>query len=254
MRDECAVPSRTAIQWRLLCASGLSVLILAAAGCKSPKVIRTYEYLINYDRMTRDYDPLASLVYMPTKGILGEYDALVIDEFSVGEQWVRDPERARAYGTQLRTLLANSLTSRCAFPEVLLSDEPGLLPRDGARALRMSGKITVFSMGSGWRRYFSYWYVFLQGGATDFQIEARLCDMSTGAMVMEFGDRRRHLGNTPWGPYIKTFNSDFVMKCTIKLTAYSLAEFLRDARREPENQAPDAAAAALPASSMYAME
>jgi len=43
---------------------------------------------------------------------------------------------------------------------------------------------------------------------------------------MEFVDRRRHLGNTPFGPNPCTLNSDFVMKVTIKETATCFARLI----------------------------
>ncbi len=196
------------------------------AGCSAPKTIRTYEYLTDYERMTERFEPLASLVYFPHRAGLDGYQALAIEELEIGGELVRDAKGAKAYARLFRTLLANRLRERGVFAGVLLDPGPEFKPYEAGRALRMEGKVTVFSLGSGWKRYFSYWNPFLQGGASDFQIEARFRDAVTGEVIMELADRRRHLGNTAWGPNMRTFNAEFVMKHTVHLTARCLADFI----------------------------
>ncbi|MDP6439322.1 MAG: hypothetical protein QGH74_06790 [Candidatus Brocadiia bacterium] len=196
--------------------------------------------------MTKRFDPLASLVYLPPDAGLDGYQALAINELEIGKGWARDAKAAKAYARLFRTLFANRLLERHVFRAVLLDPGPEFTPYESGRVLRMEGKVTVFSLGNGWKRYFSFWCPFLQGGATDFQIEARFRDAVTGEVVMEFADRRRHLGNTAWGPNMRTFSGEFVMKHTVQLTARSLADFIAEGP-VGESLPPKAVAPAQPA-------
>ena len=233
MRHDCVGSSLVLASLAIprLCALTMTLALLA--GCSAPRAIHTYEYLTDYERMTEQFDPLASLVYMPPDAGLDGYQALAINELEIGQGWVRDAKGAKAYARLFRTLFANRLLERQVFGAVLLDPGPEFTPYESGRVLRMEGKVTVFSLGNGWKRYFSFWYPFLQSGATDFQIEARFRDAVTGQVVMELADRRRHLGNTVWGPNIRTFNAEFVMKHTVQLTARCLADFIAEAPQAP---------------------
>lgn len=193
-------------------------------GCNSyPKPTRTYEYVELYGRMSDSMDPVISLVYLPPGTSLSEYRGCVVGNIAVGEEWVERPEVAQAYAMYLRMLLVEELREQGRFDKVT-SNPNESVPRP---ALRIEGMVTIFDTGSGTQRFFSYFLPFLQkGGATDFQVEGRIYNMDTGELAMEFVDRRRHLGNTPWLPNPGTFNDKFVMKHTVWETAHSLAMVL----------------------------
>ncbi len=96
--------------------------------------------------------------------------------------------------------------------------------------LRVDTTITRFYMGSGILRYFNYFLFFLPSGATDLQIEGRITRADTGALVCEFADRRRELGNTPWGPNPRNFHRNFAMTVTAAKTASAFAAFVNTVR------------------------
>jgi hypothetical protein len=206
----------------------LAALAVLAAGCRVPRATPTFEFVADYERMTRDYDPLVSLVYAPEDTALSEYEGLVIGDIAVGERWVEDRELVPGYATLFRVVLRNSLTEQTRFDFVTLDAESQDLEQSSDRILRLDGKVTRFDLGSGWLRYFGC-LVFLQVGASDLQIEARLTDQQTGKLVMELVDRRRGLYHTPFGPNPQTLRSGFVMRMTVRDTAASLARFLLDA-------------------------
>ena len=213
---------------RFSCAALLAALVCTALslGCSPPKAVETCEFLIHYERMTDRLDPLVSLAYMPPDSGVAGYRTLVIRSLDVGTQWVEQAEQAPPYLAYFRTMFAGSLAKRKVFEQVITHPDPLVLKHAPGPVLNMDARVTVFHLGSGWGRYFSYWLMFLSSAATDFQIEARLTDADTGKLVMEFADRRRHQGNTPFGPSPKTLRNDFVMNYTIRLTAGSLAELL----------------------------
>ncbi len=207
----------------------VGILVALLAGCSYPKPTRTYEFLINYDRMTDRFDPLLSLVYMPEGAKFADYEALIIGRMDVGRS-VKDPEKADQYATYFRWALQKRLARSQTFDFITL--DPDFSPSEDSqvRMLRLESKITRLSAGSGWKRYFG-WFLFLQAGASDFQIEGRFTDASSREPVMEFCDRRRHLYNTPWGPNPGTFKNERVMKITLGETAACLTEFIQQADR-----------------------
>jgi hypothetical protein len=197
------------------------VAAAAATGCSYPKAEHTYECIVNYERMTEEFDPVASLVYMPPGKKLSDYDVLFVDDITVGEYRIECPKEAPLYALRFRCTLKSQIAERKKFDLVTMDQKYG----EGTRpnVLRLSGKVTVFDKGHGWMRFF------LSQGATDFQVEARLTDEATGATVMEFVDRRRYLANTPFGPNIDTFDSDYVMRLTLKESAVCLANLISKA-------------------------
>ena len=203
----------------------LTLLIVAAAaagtGCSYPKAERTYECVVNYQRMTDRFDPVASLVYMPPGKKLSKYDILFVDDITVGEYRIECPKEAPLYALKFRCTLKSQIAQQKKFDLVTLDQEYGKGVRPNV--LRLSGKVTVFDKGHGWMRFF------LSSGATDFQVEARLTDEATGETVMEFVDRRRYLANTPFGPNPDTFDSDYVMRLTLKESAVCLANLINKA-------------------------
>jgi hypothetical protein len=209
------------------------VAIMLCTGCGTPDAVRTNEFITDQERMT-PADPLLSLVYLPDLGHLTLAEGIVIGSLAVGGERIEDPEQARVHTNLFRVMLFHELQK--ADAQVKESGERGFrtirreppahwerLPR---RTLRLDGHVSVFDMGSGSLRYFGG-LLFLGLGATDFQIEGRLTDRATGEVVMEFVDRRRHLGNTPFGPNTKNLSdSTFAMKVTALHTARSLAYML----------------------------
>jgi hypothetical protein len=201
----------------------IAVLAAMSVGCGGvPKPRRTYSEVVDYERMTNEYDPLVSLVYSDGKHKLNEYDTLYLVDFVVDDtDYVTDRQEAGAYARRLRLTLRNLLSDRDLFENVTVSDrywnsrKPGLL--------MMFATISVYDKGSGWSRFF-FW-----SGATDFQIECKFIDAATGDTVMELVDRRRHLGNTPFGPNIDTVKDHYVMKLTMKQTLVCMTEFLKKA-------------------------
>ena len=202
----------------------LAVLALTLAGCSYPEAIHTYEFLNDYDRMTDRFEPLLSLVYMPEGAEFSRYKGLIIGQVTLGERWVEEREKAQQYATYLRFMLRKRIFSTRKFDVGL-----GVGARSSPPELRLQAKITRFDMGSGWKRWASFALPFFQSGASDLQVEARITDAATGGLVLEFADRRRHLGNTPWGPNPKTLKDDYVMKLTLNQTAACLARFIEDA-------------------------
>jgi hypothetical protein len=203
----------------------VAALLLACIGCAGPPPpVQTFDFISDYARMTDEYDPALSLVYLPEPAKLTRYRRIVVADFTVGEHVEQDRESADAYALLFRILVKMAMTKSGAFEDVTLD-----VPVDVEQpACRIEGMITRFKRGSGWSRYFGG-LLFLGTGATDLQIEGRLVDCATGAVIMEFADRRRHLGNTPWGPNPRNLkDSDFAMNVTAKLTAEGLAIFLQD--------------------------
>lgn len=212
--------------WGRLVSIGLAALALAQAGCSYPKAVHTYEYLTKYDRMTGRFDPILSLVHMPQDAKFSSYDGMIIGHVSLGQHWVEDREKAQQYTTYFRCVAQKRLLRIHRFEVVALDPDFAQAQGDSSKLLLLEGKITKFDMGAGLARWLSFSLRIFNSGATDFQIEGRITDASTGDLVMEFADRRRHLGNTPWGPNPKTFNDDFVMKITIDQAAACLADFI----------------------------
>ncbi len=206
----------------LLC---LTVAVLAATGCGSvPKPKHTYGNVVDYERMTDHYDPMVSLVYSSGEHTLDEYHTLYIDGFEVQRgDLVEDYKKARHEGLRLRYTIIDELRQReDVFRTVTADDRYASIDKPGL--LVMKPKITVYETGSGWKRYF-----YMSSGASDFQFECKLVDAATGETVMELVDRRRFLGNTPWGPNPDALEDQFVMDLTLKQTAVSLANFLQKA-------------------------
>ncbi len=212
---------------RIALALAVAVGLLGAAGCGYPKAVPTYEFLTTYDRMDDSYEPLLSLVYVAQPTALNRYRGLIVGPVDVGEQWVESPAQARGYATYFRVVLRRELCDFGKFDFVSLDKDCEGKGASSARVLLLEGKITKFDMGSGTMRYFSYFIPFLQGGATDFQIEGRITEADTGRLVLEFVDRRRHLCNTPYGPNPSSFDGGFAMRVTAKETARCLAAFLK---------------------------
>lgn len=209
------------------------ILTTLIGGCLSyPQPEHTYEFVEQYNRMTDRLEPALSLVYMPPDASLSPYRNLIIGNIAVGETWIEDPTRAQRYATYLRMLMVRELRGNERFDLITLN--PG---RDFTRpTMRLEGKVTVFDTGSGTQRFFSYFLFFLQkGGATDFQVEGRIYDISSGELLMEFVDRRRHLGNTPYLPNPSTFNDEFVMKHTVWETSKAIANVLTATDEIPES-------------------
>ncbi len=199
-------------------------LIVAALlpGCRHPSVVPTYEYHHRYESMSDQYDPPVSLVLLKPGADLGSYTDIVVGEFTTGREWVRDAEMASQYaGIFFRKVLARELVESGHF-YVLFGPEY----RAGYPTAVIEGKITVFDTGSGLGRFLSPYLFFLQSAATDLQVEGRLRDAQSGDIVLEFADRRRFLGRTPWGPTFQTLNDDWAMKQTCMLTAGALADLL----------------------------
>ena len=217
---------------RVLLRTAFTILIAALAlqsGCSQPRAIATCEWVLDHERMTGRFEPQLSLVYMPEGVEPADYGTFVIGDIDVGGPWVEETDAARQYAIFFRGLLEQYLTRTGQF-ELVTRDLHYSPPEgDESRALRLDGKITVFDKGSGWMRWASFWLIFLQSGASDFQVEGTVRDVATGELILEFIDRRRHLGNTPFGPNPGTLNNDFVMKETIKQTARCFARFLWDA-------------------------
>lgn len=207
------------------------VAAAAATGCSYPQPEHTYEHVVNYQRMTDRFDPVASLVYMPPGKKLSSYDIMFVDDITVGEYRIECPEEAPLYALRFRCTLRSQIAERKKFDLVTLDQKYGKGTRP--RVLRLSGKVTVFDKGHGWLRFF------LSSGATDFQIEGRLTDEATGETVMEFVDRRRYLANTPFGPNPDTFDNDYVMRLTLKETAVCLANLIDKAHEGLPEETPE---------------
>jgi len=203
----------------------VALLLVTCVGCASPPAPEhTFDFISDYARMTDAHDPALSLVYLPEPAKLSRYRSIIISDFTVGEHVLKDRKAADSYALLFRMLVKIAVTKSGSFEHVALeapvdADQP---------ACRIEGMITKFKRGSGWSRYFGG-LLFLGTGATDLQVEGRLVDATTGAVIMEFADRRRHLGNTPWGPNPRNLkDGDFAMNVTAKLTADGLAFFLQD--------------------------
>lgn len=212
-------------------------LLVVLAGCRCPRAVHTYEYLSDYSEMVAEYEPLVSLVRVPEQTDLSAYRGVVIGPIEVGEEWVESRPEAISYATFMRVVLRNELAKLERFQFVEFDSLSDDADETLAGALRIDGKITKFDMGSGFMRYMSYFLWFLQSGATDLQIEGRITEADTGDVLVEFADRRRHLGNTPYGPNPANFRHGFAMHVTAKQAATCLARFI------------DAACEGLPATS-----
>jgi hypothetical protein len=214
----------------LLLVAGMLVCVLQVGCIHYPSPRHTYEFVTRYDRMTERFEPRISLVYVPADSSLSRYRNFIVGNVAVGKSWVENPVQAQRYATYLRMLLARELRRSETYETVALDPRQ---PFTGP-TMRLEGKVTAFDTGSGAMRFFSYFLFFLQSsGATDLQFEGRIYDTSTGQLLMEFVDRRRHLGNTPWLPNPKTFSDEFVMKHTVYETARELTAVMRRLGSEP---------------------
>ncbi len=214
--------------------NGLPVLlsiVLAAMhlGCSHPSAITTYDYHHRYDRMSDRFDPPVSLVYVDPGADLAIYRVMVVGEFDAGEGRVSDVETASRYaGVFFRQVLARELHETGDFYVSLDPDYRSEFP-----TAVIEGRITVFRTGWGIGRHLGFYFFPLQPAvATDLQVEGRIRDVRSGQVVMEFADRRRFMGNTPWGPTFKTLNAEWAMKQTCILTAVSLVELLGQLRED----------------------
>jgi len=208
--------------WHL---GALAALAMLQAGCSFPKPIRTYEFILHHDRMSDRFEPVVSLVYIAENVDLMRYQDLLIDPVTVGEEWVEDRPQAARYATYFRALLRKMLVESGRFHVVTL-DLGEALPTP---TLRLEAMVTKFDFGSGKLRYWGWFLPFFGSkAASDFQIEGRLSDAESGAVIIEFIDRRRHLGNTPFGPNPKTFRDDFVMKHTVRETVRAISVFIQE--------------------------
>ncbi len=200
-------------------------------GCSPPKAIETFEYHLNYDRMSEEYDPPVSLVKINPEAHLRMYKNVVVGKFEVGEGWVKDTEKAsHLAGTYFRQVLARELLESGSF---YVSLDPEFTAETPTAVFE--GKLTVFDPGSGSGRFLSYVFFFLQSvSAVDLQVEGRIRDARTEEVLVDFADRRKFLGHTPWGPTPNTLNDDWAMKQTCILTARALANLLAYLRGEQE--------------------
>jgi len=201
---------------------------LAAPGCSIPRPVHTYEYVTHYERMTDSYDPLCSLVYMPPNASLEGYRHILVGEIQVGKLFVESPQTAAGYATVLRTELCRQLAALGTFDTVGMAANPQAIAPQPHGSLLLEGMITRFSMGSGLLRYLSWFLPFLQSSATDLQFEGRIVEADTHRLVLEFVDRRRHLGNTPWGPNPQNFHKGFAMRVTTLEMAKCLAMLVKN--------------------------
>ena len=206
----------------------LMLAALALSGCSFPSAIHTYECVTAYDRMSDEYDPQVSLVYVPQRTSLSKYRGIIVGDVAVGSVWIESPEEARAYARVLRLYLSSHLTRLAKFEYVGLDkgDGPSQPRKELGNTLLLEGMVTRFDMGSGFLRYLSGLLFFLQAGATDLQFEGRLTEANTGKLVIEFVDRRRHLANTPFGPNPLSLRNGYAMKVTARETASCLATFI----------------------------
>jgi len=221
-------PGRRALR-RCPFLAALTACLVVLAGCGSyPKAVHTYEYLLNYDRMSEENDPLVSLVYLPDPHAFKHCAGITVGEITMGEGAAAACEDPDRYTMLMRALLVIRLTDCERFDTVGLdTGEPR--PPHGERPLyRLEGMITRFNHGSGWRRYWS-WFVFASGGATDVQFEGCIRNVDSGELVMEFADRRRFVGHTPWGPDPRTNGGEFAMNMTMQQMAAGFAHFIETA-------------------------
>ncbi len=207
------------------------VLCLLVQGCSPPEVVPTYEYVTDYERMEDCYEPLLSLAYVPHETDLSCYDGVIVGQVTVGEHWIEQRPQALAYAVLLRVLLQRELEAGQEFAAVASERQSREYLNCPGRWLRLEGMVTGCASGSGLMRYLSYYLLFLQSGATDFQVEGRILDDGTGELLVEFADRRRGLYNTPWGPNPKTLRDKFAMTATVRDTARAIAAFLHQARQ-----------------------
>jgi hypothetical protein len=198
-------------------------LAFALLGCHVPQPVRTYEYVTNYERMTDAYDPLVSRAYMPDPEVLGRYRAAVVGPVTVGDGWVESRQEALGCATYFRMSLRDHLVRLGMFDSVTFEAQGAL---SGPDALLVESMITKFDLGSGFGRYCSGLLGFFQSGATDLQVEGRIADARTGALLVEFVDRRRHMCNTAFGPNPRTLKKCYAMNVTVRETAECLAKFI----------------------------
>jgi len=212
-----------------------------SAGCMSPRarVDKTYEYHHRYDDMTDRYDPPISLVRVNSDFELSSYTHLVIGEFTAGGDGIYDLETANHYaGTYFRQVMAGEFTRKLFERELFgtpLFYKVELDPdfRSDSHTAVIEGKFTIFDPGSPGPRYLSAYLFFLQPiAAVDLQVEGRIRDANCGTTILEFADRRRFLGHTPWGPSHKTLNEEWAKKQTCLLTARSLVNLVLHLREK----------------------
>ncbi len=214
-------------RWRLLAAV---VMLAGVAGCSFPQPVPSYEVITQYDRMSDKYEPMVSLVYSPLPLDLKDYRGVIVGPVKLGATWIQSEEDAARYATYYRVCLLKELTALKTFEKVTFEDDPRDWGGSLQGVLRIDTTITRFYMGSGVLRYFSYFLFFLPSGATDLQIEGHITRADTGGLVCEFADRRRELGNTPWGPNPRNFHRTFAMTVTAAKTAAAFAAFVSTAR------------------------
>jgi hypothetical protein len=201
--------------------------VLASAGCSPPKAVRTYEFINAYGRMTEEYDPVVSLVYLPRPTNWARYRGIAIGHVAVGHELVADPDEAGSYATFFRLALREELLDLDKFDFVSLdSSLTGIPAEQRDDVLLFEGMVTKMDFGSGLKRYLSFFAWFFQSGATDLQIEGRITNAGSGVVLAELADRRRSLCNTPFGPNPKTLGADYAMKQTARKTAECLAQFI----------------------------
>ncbi len=209
----------------------LLVLVAAstfsASGCRAPRPVPTSECVTDYDRMSDDYEPLASLVYIPDSNGPARYRAVAVGPFAVGSG-VEPRERAFGYATLFRVLLKRELEKLEEFESVALESGGAGSAHGSGDELRLEGMVTRFDMGSGTMRYMHGLLPLLPSGATDLQVEGRLMEGATGKVLLEFVDRRRGIYNTPFGPTPRNLREErFAMDLTARDTAACLAELIR---------------------------
>jgi hypothetical protein len=214
-------------RWLFLAAA---LALMGAAGCSFPQPIPSYECLTQYGRMTDQYEPMVSLVYSPAPLNLKDYRGVIIGPVKLGSTWIDSEEEAARYATYYRVCLLKELCELKTFDKVSFAEEPQEWGGSLSGVLRIDTTITRFYMGSGFLRYINYFLFFLPSGATDFQIEGRVTDAGTGKLILEFADRRRDLGNTPWGPNPRNFHHGFAMTVTAAKTATAFAAFVNTVR------------------------
>lgn len=214
-------------RWRLL---AVVVMLLGAAGCSFPQPIPSYEVITQYGRMTNRYEPMVSLVYSPAPLDLKDYRGVIVSPVKLAGSWIDSEEEAARYAIFYRVCLLKELTALKTFEKVSFADDPQEWGGSLKGVLRIDTTITRFYMGSGFLRYINYFLFFLPSGATDLQIEGRITQADTGQLVCEFADRRRELGNTPWGPNPRNFHRTFAMTVTAAKTAAAFAAFVNTVR------------------------
>jgi len=202
---------------------------LGLSGCRTKNVsaMKTYELVTNYDRMSSNYEPKVSLVYLSPDAVLGNYKTLVISPVKVSGIWVEQDEKMELFRPYINEQLRDSIMKGKAFKNVVVDPQYIKVSDPAEKIIVLETVVTKLQRGNGTARYF------LQLGATDFQIEGRLVDARTQRVLMEFAERRRSLGESPLEPSVKTFNSEYTLKETIKTVTENLSGLLRELTGSP---------------------